>query len=207
MARYLGPKAKLSRREGTDLFLKSARRPIADKAKFDTKPGQHGRTSGSRTSDFGLQLREKQKVKRMYGVLERQFRRYFAEAERRKGNTGANLLLLLESRLDNVVYRMGFGSTRAEARQLVSHKAITVNGEAVNIASYSVKAGDVVAVREKSKKQLRITESFKLAEGQGLPNWIAVDGAKLEGVFKKAPDRDEFGAEIKEALIVELYSR
>jgi small subunit ribosomal protein S4 len=207
VARYLGPKAKLSRREGTDLFLKSARRPIADKAKFDTKPGQHGRTSGSRTSDFGLQLREKQKVKRMYGVLERQFRRYFAEAERRKGNTGANLLLLLESRLDNVVYRMGFGSTRAEARQLVSHKAITVNGEAVNIASYSVKAGDVVAVREKSKKQLRITESFKLAEGQGLPNWIAVDGAKLEGVFKKAPDRDEFGAEIKEALIVELYSR
>ena len=129
VARYLGPKAKLSRREGTDLFLKSARRPIGDKAKFDSKPGQHGRTSGSRTSDFGLQLREKQKVKRMYGVLERQFRRYFAEAERRKGNTGANLLTLLESRLDNVVYRMGFGSTRAEARQLVSHKGITVNGQ------------------------------------------------------------------------------
>ena len=152
MARYLGPKAKLSRREGTDLFLKSARRSISDKAKFDSKPGQHGRTSGQRTSDFGLQLREKQKVKRMYGVLERQFRRYFAMADRQKGNTGANLLFLLESRLDNVVYRMGFGSTRAEARQLVSHKAITVNGQQVNIPSYLVKTGDVVAVREKSKK-------------------------------------------------------
>ena len=207
MARYLGPKGKLARREGTDLFLKSARRPIGDKVKFDSKRGQHGRTSGSRTSDFGLQLREKQKVKRMYGILERQFRRYFAEAERRKGNTGANLLLLLESRLDNVVYRMGFGSTRAEGRQLVSHKAITVNGEVVNIASYLVKAGDVVAVREKAKKQLRIADSVKLAEGQGMPNWVQVDASKLEGVFKKAPDRDEFGSDIKEALIVELYSR
>ncbi|MBT9524759.1 MAG: 30S ribosomal protein S4 [Rhizobacter sp.] len=207
MARYLGPKGKLARREGTDLFLKSARRPIGDKVKFDSKPGQHGRTSGTRTSDFGLQLREKQKVKRMYGILERQFRRYFAEAERRKGNTGANLLLLLESRLDNVVYRMGFGSTRAEGRQLVSHKAITVNGEVVNIASYLVKAGDVVAVREKAKKQLRIADSVKLAEGQGMPNWVQVDASKLEGVFKKAPDRDEFGSDIKEALIVELYSR
>ena len=207
MARYLGPKAKLSRREGTDLFLKSARRPIGDKAKFDSKPGQHGRTSGTRPSEFGLQLREKQKVKRMYGILERQFRRYFAEAERRKGNTGANLLLLLESRLDNVVYRMGFGSTRAEARQLVSHKSITVNGGVVNIASYLVKVGDTVAVRDKSKKQLRIIDSLKLAEGQGMPSWVAVDMTKLEGIFKKAPDRDEFGADIKEALIVELYSR
>jgi len=207
VARYLGPKAKLSRREGTDLFLKSARRSIADKAKMDSKPGQHGRTSGQRTSDFGLQLREKQKVKRMYGVLERQFRRYFAEAERRKGNTGANLLMLLESRLDNVVYRMGFGSTRAEARQLVSHKGITVNGEVVNIASYSVKAGDAVAVREKAKKQLRIVDALKLAESIGLPAWVTVDATKLEGVFKKAPDRDEFGAEINESLIVELYSR
>jgi small subunit ribosomal protein S4 len=207
VARYLGPKAKLARREGTDLYLKSARRPIGDKAKFDSKPGQHGRTSGSRTSDFGLQLREKQKVKRMYGVLERQFRRYFAEAERRKGNTGANLLMLLESRLDNVVYRMGFGSTRAEARQLVSHKGITVNGEVVNISSFLVKAGDTVAVREKAKKQLRVTDSVKLAESIGLPAWVKVDTAKLEGVFTKAPDRDEFGAEIKEALIVELYSR
>ena len=207
MARYLGPKGKLSRREGTDLFLKSARRPIGDKVKFDSKPGQHGRTSGTRTSDSGLQLREKQKVKRMYGILERQFRRYFAEAERRKGNTGANLLSLLESRLDNVVYRMGFGSTRDEARQLVSHKGITVNGEVVNIASYSVKAGDAVAVREKSKKQLRIVDALKLAESIGLPAWVTVDATKLEGVFKKAPDRDEFGAEINESLIVELYSR
>ena len=207
MARYLGPKAKLSRREGTDLFLKSARRPISDKSKFESRPGQHGRTSGSRTSDFGLQLREKQKVKRMYGVLERQFRRYFAEAERRKGNTGANLLMLLESRLDNVVYRMGFGSTRAEARQLVSHKGITVNGGAVNISSYLVKAGDAIAVREKSKKQLRVIDSVKLAESIGLPDWVKVDTTKLEGVFTKTPDRDQFGAEINESLIVELYSR
>ena len=207
MARYLGPKAKLSRREGTDLFLKSARRSISDKAKFDTKPGQHGRTSGSRTSDYGLQLREKQKVKRMYGVLEKQFRRYFAEAERRKGNTGATLLSLLESRLDNVVYRMGFGSTRAEARQLVSHKSITVNGQVVNIPSFMVKAGDVVAVREKAKKQLRIADALKLADSIGLPAWVSVDLAKMEGTFKKAPDRDEFGAEINESLIVELYSR
>ena len=207
MARYLGPKAKLSRREATDLFLKSARRPIGDKCKFEAKPGQHGRTSGTRTSDFGLQLREKQKVKRMYGILERQFRRYFEEAERRKGNTGANLLSLLESRLDNVVYRMGFGSTRAEARQLVSHRSITVNGAVVNIASYSVKAGDTVAVRDKSKTQLRITDAVKLATGQGLADWVQVDTTKLEGVFKKAPDRDQFGADIKEALIVELYSR
>ncbi|MDQ5896069.1 MAG: small subunit ribosomal protein [Pseudomonadota bacterium] len=207
MARYLGPKAKLSRREGTDLFLKSARRSISDKAKFDTKPGQHGRTSGSRTSDYGLQLREKQKVKRMYGVLEKQFRRYFAEAERRKGNTGATLLSLLESRLDNVVYRMGFGSTRAEARQLVSHKSIVVNGEVVNIPSFMVKAGDVVAVREKAKKQLRIADALKLADSIGLPGWVAVDLTKMEGTFKKSPDRDEFGAEINESLIVELYSR
>jgi len=207
VARYLGPKAKLSRREGTDLFLKSARRPIGDKAKFDSKPGQHGRTSGSRTSDYGIQLREKQKVKRMYGVLERQFRRYFAEAERRRGNTGANLLALLESRLDNVVYRMGFGSTRAEARQLVSHKAITVNGAVVNIPSYMVKAGDTLAIREKSKNQLRVQDAVKLAQSVGMCDWVQVDATKLEGVFKKVPDRDQFGAEIKEALIVELYSR
>ncbi len=207
MARYLGPKAKLSRREGTDLYLKSARRPISDKSKSESKPGQHGRTSGQRTSDYGLQLREKQKVKRMYGILERQFRRYFAEAERRKGNTGATLLMLLESRLDNVVYRMGFGSTRAEARQLVSHQAILVNGKSVNIASYLVKAGDLIALREKSKTQLRVTEALKLAESIGLPGWVTVDATKMEGVFKKAPDRDEFGAEINESLIVELYSR
>ncbi|MCE2678186.1 MAG: 30S ribosomal protein S4 [Limnohabitans sp.] len=207
MARYLGPKAKLSRREGTDLFLKSARRSIADKSKFDSKPGQHGRTSGQRMSDFGLQLREKQKVKRMYGVLERQFRRYFAMADQQKGNTGSNLLSLLESRLDNVVYRMGFGSTRAEARQLVSHKAITVNGHSVNIPSYLVKAGDVVSVREKSKKQGRVLEALQLATQVGMPAWVDVNIDKAEGVFKKAPDRDEFAADINESLIVELYSR
>ena len=207
MARYLGPKAKLSRREGTDLFLKSARRSIADKSKFDSKPGQHGRTSGQRMSDFGLQLREKQKVKRMYGVLERQFRRYFAMADQQKGNTGSNLLSLLESRLDNVVYRMGFGSTRAEARQLVSHKAITVNGHQVNIPSYLVKAGDVVSVREKSKKQGRVLEALQLATQVGMPAWVDVNIDKAEGVFKKAPARDEFAADINESLIVELYSR
>jgi small subunit ribosomal protein S4 len=207
VARYLGPKAKLSRREGTDLFLKSARRSIGDKAKFDSKPGQHGRTSGARTSDFGLQLREKQKVKRMYGVLERQFRRYFEEADRRKGNTGANLLFLLESRLDNVVYRMGFGSTRAESRQLVSHKAITVNGNSVNIPSYMVKPGDVIAIRDKSKKQNRIVEALQLAQQVGMPSWVDVSSDKVEGTFKSVPDRDQFGADINESLIVELYSR
>ena len=207
MARYLGPKAKLSRREGTDLFLKSARRSISDKAKFDSKPGQHGRTSGQRTSDFGLQLREKQKVKRIYGVLERQFRRYFAEADRRRGNTGANLLSLLESRLDNVVFRMGFASTRAEARQLVSHKAIVVNGQSVNIPSFLVKTGDVVAVREKSRGQARVKEALELAKQIGFPAWVDVAADKAEGTFKKVPDRDEFGSDINESLIVELYSR
>jgi small subunit ribosomal protein S4 len=207
VARYLGPKAKLSRREGTDLFLKSARRAIGDKAKFDSKPGQHGRTSGTRTSDYGLQLREKQKVKRMYSVLEKQFRRYFEEADRRKGNTGANLLFLLECRLDNVVYRMGFGSTRAEARQMVSHKAITVNGKSVNIPSYMVKAGDLIAVREKSKKQNRVVEALQLATQVGMPAWVDVNVEKAEGTFKSVPDRDQFGADINESMIVELYSR
>ncbi len=207
MARYIGPKAKLSRREGTDLFLKSARRGLDSKCKLDSKPGQHGRTSGARTSDFGLQLREKQKVKRMYGVLERQFRRYFAEAERRRGNTGENLLKLLECRLDNVVYRMGFASTRAEARQLVSHKAISVNGQALNIPSALVRPNDVVVVREKAKKQARIQDSLNLAEQSGLPGWVSVDKNKLEGVFKSIPDRSDLSADINESLIVELYSR
>jgi small subunit ribosomal protein S4 len=207
VARYIGPKAKLARREGTDLFLKSARRSLDSKCKLDVKPGQHGRTSGARTSDFGNQLREKQKVKRMYGVLERQFRRYFAEADRQKGNTGETLLKLLESRLDNVVYRMGYGSTRAEARQLVSHKAITVNGNVVNIASYQVKAGDVVAVREKSKKQARIVESLSLAENIGFPIWVSVDAKKMEGTFKSMPDRSDIAHDVNESLIVELYSR
>ncbi len=207
MARYTGPKAKLSRREGTDLFLKSARRGLDSKCKLDSKPGQHGRTSGARTSDFGKQLREKQKVKRMYGVLERQFRRYYAEAVRRRGNTGENLLQLLESRLDNVVYRMGFGSTRAEARQLVSHKAVLVNGKAVNIPSMQVKPSDVVSVREKSKAQARIVDALNLAEQVGFPSWVSVDKAKMEGVFKAMPDRGDFASDINESLIVELYSR
>ncbi len=207
MARYIGPKAKLSRREGTDLFLKSARRALDSKSKLDSKPGQHGRTSGSRTSDFGLQLREKQKVKRMYGILERQFRRYFADAERQRGGTGENLLKILESRLDNVVYRMGFGSTRAEARQLVSHKSITVNGQILNIPSALIKPNDVVAIREKSRKQARIVDSLNLAEQTGMPSWVSVDKTKMEGVFKALPDRADFAADVNENLIVELYSR
>jgi small subunit ribosomal protein S4 len=207
VARYIGPKAKLSRREGTDLFLKSARRSLDSKCKLDSKPGQHGRTSGARTSDYGNQLREKQKVKRMYGVLERQFRRYFAEADRRKGNTGETLLQLLEARLDNVVYRLGFASTRAEARQLVSHKAIVVNGNVVNIPSYSVRVGDTVSVREKAKKQVRIAEALSLAEQSGFPMWVAVDAKKMEGSLKALPDRSDYNQEVNESLIVELYSR
>ncbi|MEO6353675.1 MAG: 30S ribosomal protein S4 [Oxalobacteraceae bacterium] len=207
MARYIGPKAKLSRREGTDLFLKSARRSLDSKCKLDVKPGQHGIKSGARTSDYGNQLREKQKVKRMYGILERQFRRYFAEADRRKGNTGESLLMLLESRLDNVAYRMGFGSTRAEARQLVSHKAFMVNDIVVNIASYQVKPGDIVAVREKSKKQVRIMEALALAEQIGMASWVSVDSKKMEGTFKSVPDRSDIAKDVNESLIVELYSR
>ncbi|MDY0310223.1 MAG: 30S ribosomal protein S4 [Castellaniella sp.] len=207
MARYTGPKCKLSRREGTDLFLKSARRSLDSKCKLESKPGQHGRISGSRTSDFGLQLREKQKLKRMYGVLEKQFRKYFAEAERRRGNTGETLIQLLESRLDNVVYRMGFGSTRAEARQLVNHRAIELNGHTADIASILVKAGDVIAVREKAKNQVRIKESLELATGNGLPQWVEVDAAKLSGVFKQAPDRADVAHDINESMVVELYSR
>jgi small subunit ribosomal protein S4 len=207
VARYIGPKAKLSRREGTDLFLKSSRRSLDTKCKLDSKPGQHGRTSGARTSDYGLQLREKQKVKRMYGVLEKQFRRYFAEAERRRGNTGENLLKLLECRLDNVVYRMGYATTRAEARQLVSHKAITVNGQMLNIPSALVRPADVVAIREKSKKQARIQDALTLAEQNGMPDWVAVDKTKMEGVFKSVPDRADLYSDINESLIVELYSR
>jgi small subunit ribosomal protein S4 len=207
VARYTGPKAKLSRREGTDLFLKSARRSLADKCKLDSKPGQHGRTSGSRTSDYGLQLREKQKVKRMYGVLERQFRRYFAEAERRKGSTGANLLALLECRLDNVVYRMGLASTRAEARQLVSHKAIAVNGQTLNIPSAQVRPNDVIALREKAQKQVRVQDALSLAEQSGFPSWVSVDKSKMQGTFKSVPERSDIAADINESLIVELYSR
>lgn len=207
MARYTGPKCKLSRREGTDLFLKSARRPLESKCKFDSKPGQHGRTSGARTSDYGLQLREKQKLKRMYGVLEKQFRKYFVEAERRQGNTGETLIQLLESRLDNVVYRMGFGSTRAEARQLVAHRAIEINGRTADVPSMMVKAGDVVTIREKAKKQIRIKESIDLATGIGLPQWVSVDTTALSGVFKQVPDRADVARDINESMVVELYSR
>ncbi len=207
MARYTGPKAKLSRREGTDLFLKSSRRSLDSKCKLDSKPGQHGRISGARTSDFGLQLREKQKVKRIYGVLEKQFRRYFAEAERRRGNTGENLLKLLESRLDNVVYRMGYATTRAEARQLVSHKAVTVNGQVLNIPSALVRPNDVVAIREKARKQARIQDALTLADQSGMPGWVSVDKTKMEGVFKAVPDRADLYSDINESLIVELYSR
>ena len=206
MARYIGPKCKLARREGTDLYLKSARRSLDSKCKMDSAPGQHG-VKKPRLSDYGLQLREKQKIRRIYGVLERQFRRYFAEADRRKGSTGELLLQLLESRLDNVVYRMGFASTRAEARQLVSHKALTVNGQVVNIPSFQVKAGDVVAVREKAKKQVRIQEAMCLATQIGLPSWVAVDASKLEGTFKNVPDRAELYSDINEQLVVEFYSK
>ncbi len=206
MARYRGPKLKLARREGTDLFLKSGVRSIESKCKIETPPGQHG-AGRSRLSDYGLQLREKQKVRRIYGVLERQFRLYYKEAARRKGATGENLLRLLECRLDNVVYRMGFGATRQESRQLVSHKAILVNGVAVNIPSYVVSAEDVVSVREKAKKQDRIKAAMELAGHREAPVWIEVDEKKLEGVFKNAPERTDLPAEINENLIVELYSK
>ena len=206
MARYIGPKCKLARREGTDLFLKSARRALDSKCKLDSIPGQHGARKG-RLSDYGVQLREKQKIRRIYGVLERQFRNYFAEAVRRQGSTGENLLKLLESRLDNVVYRMGFGSTRAESRQLVSHKAIVVNGQVVNIPSFQVKSGDVVAVREKARKQVRVAEALSLAEQSGFPSWVSVDSKKMEGVYKSAPERSELSGDINEQLVVEFYSK
>jgi len=206
MARYLGPKLKLSRREGTDLFLKSGVRPIDSKCKIDNAPGQHGIRRG-RLSDYAVQLREKQKVRRIYGVLEKQFRNYYKAADRKKGATGENLLKLLESRLDNVVYRMGFGSTRAESRQLVSHKSITVNGGIVNIASYQVKPNDIVAVGEKSRGQLRIQAALQLSAQRGQVDWVEVSADKLEGMFKRLPDREELPAEINENLIVELYSK
>ncbi|WAJ70761.1 30S ribosomal protein S4 [Catenovulum adriaticum] len=206
MARYIGPKLKLSRREGTDLFLKSGVRAIDSKCKIDTAPGQHGARRG-RLSDYGLQLREKQKVRRIYGVLEKQFRNYYKEAARLQGNTGENLLQLLEKRLDNVVYRMGYASTRAEARQLVSHKAITVNDQVVNIASFSVKPEDVVGVREKAKKQARIQSALELAGQREKPTWVEVDAEKKEGVFKRLPERTDLSADINEQLIVELYSK
>lgn len=206
MARYIGPKCKLSRREGTDLFLKSGVRPLESKCKAEIPPGQHGQRRG-RLSDYGVQLREKQKLRRIYGVLEKQFRNYYKEADRLKGATGSNLLQLLESRLDNVVYRMGFGSTRAEARQLVSHKAVLVNGKTVNIPSYKVAPGDVVAIREKAKNQLRINAALELTAQRGFSTWVEVDATKKEGVFKVLPERSDLAADINENLIVELYSK
>lgn len=206
MARYTGPTCKLSRREGTDLFLKSGVRPLESKCKAETQPGQHGQRRG-RLSDYGVQLREKQKVRRLYGVLEKQFRGYYKKAASRKGATGENLLQLLECRLDNVVYRMGFGSTRSESRQLVSHKAITVNGQVVNIPSYQVKEGDVVAVAEKSKNQLRIQNSLGIAAQRADVEWVDVNTDKKEGTFKRVPERIDLPAEINENLIVELYSK
>ena len=206
MARYLGPTCKLSRREGTDLFLKSGVRALDTKCKTETAPGQHGLRRG-RLSDYGVQLREKQKVRRTYGVLEKQFRNYYKAAARGRGATGENLLQLLESRLDNVVYRMGFGATRAESRQLVAHSAILVNGKKLNIASYQVKAGDVIAVRERAKSQLRIQSAMSLAAQRGATEWIEVDANKLEGTFKRVPDRIDLSPEINENLIVELYSK
>lgn len=206
MARYIGPTCKLARREGTDLFLKSGVRPLESKCKAETVPGQQGQRRG-RLSDYGVQLREKQKVRRTYGVLEKQFRGYYKEAARRKGATGEILLQLLECRLDNVVYRMGFGATRAEARQLVSHKAIMVNGQTLNIPSYQVKVDDVIAVREKAKNQLRIQSAVNIATQRGDVDWVDVNSDKKEGAFKRVPDRADLSADINENLIVELYSK
>ena len=207
MARYLGPKLKLSRREGTDLYLKSGVRPLDSKCRSDTIPGQHGAARRQKPKDYAVQLREKQKVRRFYGVLEKQFRNYYKTADRQKGATGENLLRLLERRLDNVVYRMGYGCTRAESRQLVSHKAILVNGATVNIPSYQVRPDDTVTVREKSRGQLRIRQALDLASQRGAVEWVEVDADKMEGVYKRDPDRSELAQEINENLIVELYSK
>mgnify|MGYP006092047069 CR=1 FL=1 len=207
MARYIGPKCKLSRSQGMDLGLKSRGRPIETKCQLEKPPGQHGDTRGRRQSDYALQLREKQKLRITYGVLERQFRNYYKVAAHKKGATGENLLQILEKRLDNVVYRMGFGSTRAESRQLVSHKAIAVNGHVVNIASYQVAPADVISVREKSKSQVRVQDSLSIAEQLGFPDWIEVDSKKMEGCFKSIPERADLSADINESLVVELYSK
>ena len=206
MAKYTGPTCKLSRREGVDLELKSALRPLDSKCKLDQIPGQHG-ARRARLSDYALQLREKQKVRRIYGVLEKQFRNYYKSAASTKGSTGEILLSLLETRLDNVVYRSGFGATRAESRQLVNHKSIMVNNAIVNIPSYRVKADDVISIREKSKKQTRITDSLNMAKQKGIADWINLDEGKLEATFKNVPERTDLSADINEQLIVELYSK
>jgi small subunit ribosomal protein S4 len=207
MARYLGPKCKLSRREGTDLLLKSGLKPLESKCKLEVPPGGIKGERRTRLSGYGIQLREKQKLRRMYGVLERQFRNYYTKAAGRPGSTGENLLRFLEGRLDNVVYRMGFAVTRAEARQLVSHKSIEVNGEAVNVPSYQCAAGDVVSVREKSKAQARIAAALAIATQVGWPDWVDVDDKKFTGTLKALPDRDQILPDINENLVVELYSK
>ena len=207
MARYLGPKCKLSRRQGMDLGLKSRSRAIETKCQLEKPPGQHGENRGRRMSDYALQLREKQKLRYIYGVLERQFRNYYKEAARLKGATGENLLQLLERRLDNVVYRMGFGCTRAEARQLVSHKAILLNGKCMNIPSHLVSKDDIVSIRDKSKKQVRVQDSLAIAEQLGFPEWVEVDVKKMEGKFQSIPERNDLSADINESLVVELYSK
>ena len=206
MAKYTGPKCKLSRREGVDLELKSSLRPLDSKCKLDQVPGQHG-ARRTRLSDYALQLREKQKLRRIYGVLEKQFRNYYKKAANQKGSTGENLLSLLETRLDNVVYRSGFGATRAEARQLVNHKSIMVNNKIVNIPSYKVQANDVISVRDKSKKQTRIESSLNMAKQKGIADWISLDEGKLEAVFKNVPERTDLPPDINEQLVVELYSK
>ncbi len=207
MARYIGPKCKLSRRQGIDLALKSRARPVESKCQLEKPPGQHGDGRQRRLSDSALQLREKQKLRYIYGVLERQFRNYYKKAASRRGATGEVLLQMLESRLDNVVYRMGFSVTRAEGRQLVSHKAIMVNGKVVNIPSYQVRVNDTVSVREKARKQVRIQDALALAEQFGIPDWVELDSKQMRGVFKHAPERDELPADINESLVVELYSK
>lgn len=206
MARYLGPKCKQARRAGTDLFLKGRGRALDSKCKLDTPPGQHGGRR-MRLSDYAMQLREKQKLRQMYGVLERQFHSYYVKASRSKGATGLNLLHMLETRLDNVVYRMGFSATRAEARQLVGHRAILVNGQSVNVPSYAVKAGDAVEVREKSRNQTRVAQALSVAAQVGFPDWVNVDEKAFKGVFSSLPERDQFLPDINENLVVELYSK
>ncbi|RLA08586.1 MAG: 30S ribosomal protein S4 [Gammaproteobacteria bacterium] len=206
MARYLGPKCKLSRREGTDLYLKSGIRSIESKCKFERIPGQ-SESRPRRQSDYCLQLREKQKLKRMYGILEKQFLNYYKKSAQKKGATGENLLFMLEQRLDNIVYRMGFGSTRSESRQLVSHKAILVNQKIVNIPSYVVSEGDSITVREKAKKQTRISDSLEIASQKGFVEWVEVDSKKCQGTLSRVPDRSDLPSEINESLIVELYSK
>jgi small subunit ribosomal protein S4 len=206
MARYLGPTCKLSRREGTDLFLKSRGKSLENKCKLDQRPGQHG-TKRARSSDYATQLRAKQRLRRIYGILEKQFRNYYKSADLKKGATGQNLLNLLESRLDNVVYRMGFASTRAEARQLVGHKSVLVNNVLINVPSYQVSAGDVLSIREKAKKQQRIIDALGVTEQYGFPSWVEVNSKTMTGTFSSLPDRVDLGSDINEQLVVELYSK